>query len=668
MKKVIIFFASAIFSTISFGQMEKIVHTEDQATARKIDGQIKMKDYFSAIQELNMLIPKYSDQGFLYFYRGVARLGINDHDGAMEDFILAQSSNYWFNNEAINFLTSKKSMAKRLMDYMKYDQDLDSSRNFKPVIRPEDTLQGAMRPERSCYDVYFYDLTIKILPDTKSIEGSNRISFTAISRSKRIQIDLFPELKISSITMDGRELKFERLYRAVFVDLGEELQPGGKYSITVNYGGEPRIAPKPPWNGGFVWEKTKGRYNVGVACEQLGASSWWPVKDHLSDKPDSMKINLQVPSDYIGVSNGNLRSKKETGDGYTTFEWFVSYPINSYNVTVYMGDFMNYADTIRGNGRSFPVDYYILTRNLEKAKKYYAQTHEIFEVYEKLFGEYPFKRDGAGMVDAPFEGMEHQGAIAIGGNYGKGSKREVWPKGYDYLLIHETAHEWWGNAVAIGDMADAWINEGFTTYAECLFAERKSGYQDYLNTIASKFREILNAWPVVGERNINDNTFLTGDIYNKGAAMLNNLRCIINDDSLFMKIIRDYYRKYLFKITTTQDFIDLVKQEYPSQDLSEFFRIFLYQEKPPILKCQYVIDRKHTLTFTYRWTNVGPNFEMPFCIAVNGKDYVRLSGTPMFQTYTAEKVKSFSLANENNFDEKLVPRNSFTYYWTSWNF
>jgi len=378
-----------------------------------------------------------------------------------------------------------------------------------------------------------------------------------------------------------------------------------------------------------------------------------------------MRINLQIPEGYEGISNGNLRAEKKIEGGYTNFEWAVTYPINSYNVTFYIGDFVNFNETYSNREGTYQIDYYVLPRNLEKARKYYSKTKEVMDVFEKYFGEYPFRNDGAAMVEAPFEGMEHQGAIAIGGNYGKGNKREYWTKDYDYLLIHETGHEWWGNAVAIGDMADAWINEGFTTFAEYLFAEEKSGYPDYIKTAALNHENILNLWPIVGERNINDNTFLGNDIYHKGAAMLNNLRCIINNDTLFMKIIKEYYQRYKMKITTTTDFINIVK-ELTGNDYADFFRKFLYDAEPPVLSCSYQIDAKSNLTFNYKWINVGKDFKMPFCIAVSNKEYVRLEGTASLQTYTREKIRNFFLVNENHYDKNVVPGNAFTYYWTIW--
>lgn len=637
---------------------------EYQKSADYIQLLLNNDRYLEALDQVDLLISKEPDNPYGHFLKGVARLGLNDVPGARKSFKMVKAQGAASNSKFLNALASKEYMIKMLMENMGYDLKLDPLRNLKPVIEPKDTLQGALRAERNCFDVTFYDLTVKIIPKTKSIEGSNKIYFNTLSNTSNIQIDLFPELAISNILWNEKSLDFSRNYGAVFINFGEELKAGDTEEIVIEYNGIPREAPRPPWNGGFVWKKEKDRDFVGVACEQLGASSWWPNKDHLSDKPDSIRINIQVPTGYQAVSNGNLRSTNEAGNGYTNFEWFVSYPINNYNVTFYMGDFVNFNEPVTNAKGTYQIDYYVLSKNLKKATEYYAQTKEIIGVYEKLFGEYPFMNDGAGMVEAPFEGMEHQSAIAIGGNYGKGNKRNYWTKDFDYLLIHETGHEWWGNAVAIGDMADAWINEGFTTYAESLFAEEEFGYPSYVKATALNFQGIFNIWPIVGQKGINENAFLGGDIYTKGAALLNNLRCIIDNDTLYHRILKDYFEKYKYRITTTDDFVNLVNK-YTNHDFSDFFNKFLYDSDPPVLLCRYTLKNRH-LSFTYMWMNVGRNFEMPFCIAVNDNEYLRLNGTTSLQTFSRDNVKSFFLPNEYRFDEELVPRNSFTYYWTSW--
>lgn len=651
---------------MSFCQADPFSET-DKSLVDNLYHDLDNSKYFDAIAEVNYLILKYPGNAFFHYIKGVTKMYLNDVEGARLSFLKAKEMGFDDDDNYLNSFISKEYKLNLMLKDMGLDIKLDPDRDFRPVIEPKDTIRGALRAERSCFDVFFYDLMVKIIPETKSIEGCNKIKFHTLENLRIIQMDLFPEYTIKSILWNEKSLSFSRNCGAVFIDFGEEISAGNNEEIVIEYSGVPMEAIRPPWNGGFVWEKEKGRHYVGVACEHLGASSWWPNKDHLSDKPDSMRINIQVPSGYQAVSNGNLRSTKDVGNGYTNFEWFVSYPINNYNVTFYMGDFVNFNETYTNDSDSFQIDYYVLQKNLKKAKEYYSQTKEIIKVYEKMFGEYPFKNDGAGMVEAPFEGMEHQGAIAIGGNYRRNNKnRDYWTNDYDYLLIHETGHEWWGNAVAIGDMADAWINEGFTTYAECLFAEEKFGYPFYIKAEAYNQKRILNIWPIVGQRDINEDTFLDGDIYMKGAALLNNLRCIIDNDTLFKKIIKDYFEKYRYKITTTDDFVNFVN-DYTQRDLSAFFNKFLYDSEPPILVCSFKIENK-TLSFSYRWVNVGKNFEMPFCIAVNDNEYIRLNGTTYTQFYTHNGVKSFFLPNEFNFDETLMPKNSFTYYWTHWPF
>jgi aminopeptidase N len=665
MKTIFVVLFSISFTLGSYCQSGTI-SPEDRSSIEAVISMLDKGRSIEALEQINILVGKYPGEGYFRMLKGAAKMYMNDVEGGRRDFLMAQQLGY-MSNEMMNAVTSKEYMIKKLLKDQDYDFTLDPLRGYKPVIEQKDILQGGLSAERSCFDVLFYDLTVKILPETKSIEGKNKILFTTLSNTKTIQIDLFPQFTVTNILWNEKKLSFTRNFGAIFIDFGEELKAGSHEEIVIEYNGVPREAPRPPWNGGFVWEKAKGRHHIGVACEHLGASSWWPNKDHLSDKPDSMRINIQVPAGYKAVSNGNLRSEKEADKGYTNFEWFVSYPINNYNVTFYMGDFVNFNEKYTNPKGSYQIDYYVLPSNLKKAQEYYAQTKDIIGVYEKVYGEYPFMNDGAAMVEAPFEGMEHQGAIAIGGNYGKSSKkRDYWTKDYDYLLVHETGHEWWGNAVAVGDMADAWINEGFTTYSEYLFAEEKYGYPAYVKAAALNQKYIVNLWPVVGQKGINENTFLGGDIYNKGAAMLNNLRCIMDNDTLFKKILKDYFEKYRYKITTTDDFVKLVN-ETTKHNYSDFFNKFLYSADPPVLKCSYVIKNK-TLTFTYSWLNVGKDFEMPFCIAINDKEYIRLVGTTRLQVYNRDDVKSFFLPNEFRFDEKLVPRNSLTYYWTSWPF
>jgi aminopeptidase N len=371
-----------------------------------------------------------------------------------------------------------------------------------------------------------------------------------------------------------------------------------------------------------------------------------------------------VPEGYKGIANGNLRAEKPGDKGYINYEWFVSYPINTYGVTFYMGKFINFNETYIGNKDSLAMDFYVLEQNLETAKKFYKQTKDIIQVYEKLYGEFPYKKDGVGMVEAPYTGMENQTAIAIGDEYGSYMRRNYVKIDYDYLLIHETAHEWWGNAVTMADMADAWISEGFATYSEHLFVEQKLGYDEYVKVCAENMLEVENIWPMVGPYNVNDNAFLGGDVYNKGAAMLHNFRCELNNDTLFFSAIKGYFSKFIYQPISSKDFIDYFNSA-TGKDYSDFFRKFLYDADLPVLHYKMSMNND-TLKFTYNWAHVGKNFTMPFGIMVNDYNSIRLEGTTDPQTFILPKVKSFFIPNEIRFEKNEFARNSFTYFWTEW--
>ena len=538
---------------------------------------------------------------------------------------------------------------------------LDPARDYRLKLTACDTVRGTLGPARSCYDVGFYDLSVAIDPEMRKIAGHNKIYFTATNPSEIIQIDLFEHYEIQSIRMDGISMDFSRNCNAIFIPLTSTLNPGQKSVLEIEYSGTPPEADNPPWNGGFVWKEDKGKYWDGVACEHLGASVWWPVKDHLSDKPDSMRITLRAPFGYQAISNGNLRSVAPNDDKTTSFEWFVSYPINSYNVTFYLGNFVNFNEQFEGKAGPYQIDYYVLKNHLKKAKKYYSQTKRIFEVFTDLFGDYPYPADGAGFVEAPFIGMEHQGAVAIGTVYNSDYQQIDIPD-YDMLLVHETAHEWWGNTVAFGDMADAWISEGFSTYAEWMFIEKEFGYQKYLEAAGTYTRNIVNAWPIVGDRDVNDNNFITGDIYFKGAAMLHNLRCIMDNDSLFFRLIKGFYEEYRMKIASTNDFEAYVKNSCPG-DLTAFLETFLYQGNPPVLEYSFTLSGG-TLLLIYRWTGVPEDFTMPFCIVVHNNQCIRLTGTSAVQQYTFKGTDSFYIPTPFNFDPEILEPNSFTYFQT----
>lgn len=640
-------------------------YNPEQAARKKLIYQfIEEEKFYDAIREINYCLKQNPNAAQMYYFRGMIKYQLNDHIGARTDLIKAKNLDDNYNLEFVNYYTNKSLMVNYLIKYYLDSDTLLEENGFKPVFAYKDSLQGALRPERTCFDIYYYNLSVKILPEIKSIEGSNQIYFRTVSDTRKIQIDLAESYQLQSIRWNNKDLNYTRVFNAIFIDFDETLLAGENHLVTIKYKGKPRVAPSPPWNGGFVWRKDRSDWWVGVACEHLGASSWWPCKDHLTEKPDSMSVNIQVPTGYQAIANGNLRSTQVVDSEYSNFEWFVSYPINSYCVTFYMGKFVNFNEVYSSSTGSYNIDYYVLPRHLKRAKKFYSQTKDIVKVYEKLFGEYPYAKDGIAMVEAPYAGMEHQSAIAIGNEYGMNKRRGYEIQEYDYLLVHETAHEWWGNTVTMNDMADAWISEGFATYSEHLFMEARYGYAEYISASSKTMEDIRNIWPMVGIKDVNDNTFLGNDIYKKGAAMINNLRCTINNDSLFFLLIKSFYSQYKYKPLTTSQFIDYVNN-FTSTDYSDFFNKFLYSAEPPVLQYDFVLQND-TLYFEYRWINVGRNFKMPFSITVNEKENIRIVGGVDKKVIRIDNVKSFYLPNEHRLNKDQIAKNSFTYYWTLW--
>jgi|GEM_PF-279908 len=641
---------------IVFGQLKL------QSGYDEFQKQVEAGEMHEALMTISSMIASNPPAAWMFYYRGLVHYELNDRRSAIEDLRTAKKMGFIPTDDAVNYLIFPEYLANEVARGY-FDYPLTAGNGFKTRFTRKDSLHGGMRTERSCFDVFFYDLRISVKPKDKEISGSNTIFFKVLNDTKKIQIDLFAGLDIEMITWHNRDLGFRRECNAVFIDFPESLTAGIRDSIFIKYSGKPHIAINPPWNGGFVWEKKKGKDWVGVACEHLGASCWWPNKDVIADRPDSMKITVTTPAGFQGLSNGNLRNVIKTADKWS-FEWFVSYPITNYLVTLYVGDFIDLHKTYSNSGPqdTIPLDFYVLPSNGNKASEYYSQTETILKTYEKLYGPYPFHRDGVAMVEAPYAGMENQSAIAIGDEYGKRNRRVYDKCDYDYLLVHETAHEWWGNAVGMREMADAWISEGFTTYSEFLFMEQVYGYDRYMNLAVSAMTMILNIWPVVGNTGVNDNTFLGGDIYNKGAIMLHNLRCLLNNDTLFFGMLRTFYGKNIYRTVSTGDFISFATS-YTGKDLNPFLGKFLFEKDPPILNYRFARDGDDIL-FSYRWVEVDAGFEMPFLLFTNDGRQLRLEGSSGYRTTILPDTKSFLIANFSWYPKNRIMKNALTYFQT----
>lgn len=473
-----------------------------------------------------------------------------------------------------------------------------------------DTLRGMLTPLRTCYDINYYHLDVKVNIGEKSISGSNLFRFTAVENFKTVQIDLFANLKIDSIIYKKAVLPYKREYNAVFIDFPETIKKGEKDEFRVFYRGKPTIAKRAPWDGGFVFSTDKaGKPWVAVACQGFGASSWWPAKDHQSDEVDSMLISISVPKGLMDVSNGRLRSQEDLPDGYTRFNWFVSYPINNYTATLNIADYAHFTDNFNGEGGNLSLDYYVLQENLEKAKAQFADdVKPMLKCFEYWFGPYPFYRDGYKLVETPYLGMEHQSAVAYGNKYQKGYLgRDLSRTGFglrwDYIIVHESGHEWFGNNITAKDIADMWIHESFTMYSEGLFVECQDNQLAGATYINGLRRNVGNLKPIIGPYNVN--TEGSGDMYYKGANMLHAIRMILNNDTKWREILHGLNRDLGLKTTTTEEVVAYINAK-AGMDFTKIFDQYLRFPSIPTLEMKNAKGE-----ISYRWIADVAGFNMP---------------------------------------------------------
>ena len=480
-----------------------------------------------------------------------------------------------------------------------------------------DSLQGGETDERSCFDVTFYELEVEFLITEKKIKGKSKVHFTAIDSSKVIQLDLFQNLSISSIIFEGKRLNFLREENAIFIEFTRLLLPGRKYSVEVNYTGSPQIATHAPWDGGFVWGKDSlDRPFIGVACEGLGASAWWPNKDYLSDKPDSVSLKFIVPKNLVAVGNGKFIGKK-IKENNAIFEWRVTYPIINYNVTFYIGNYVKISDKYISAEDSTQLDllYYVLDYNEKKAKIHFGQVKPMLRTYEQLFGKYPFWNDGYKLVEAPYLGMEHQSAIAYGNQFKNGYMgKQIKGVDFDYVIIHESGHEYWGNSVSMKDMADMWIHEAFCTYTEALYVEKRYGYEIMIKYLKNMGRNILNDKPIIPDYYVNQ--MGSNDMYLKGACLLHMVRTIVQDDTKWFAFLKKIQNNYFYQSVETDDILGLIKTEL-GENVMPLFYHYLYNSHLPILSFRK--DEKQKNSYYLSWMDVESDFTYPVLVMEKNK-------------------------------------------------
>ena len=520
---------------------------------------------------------------------------------------------------------SSCSSTRQMMSRQRLDMEIPEKAEPYPKPTPRAKLLGELTAPRTCYDVTFYELNIDIDLDNRMIAGYVDFYAWAVNEFTELQFDLAKNMVLDEVNYKGRSLTYTREEDAVFVTF-PAVQAGTQFQFRVTYHGKPAEAKKPPWDGGFVWEKDKaGRDFVGVACEGDGASLWWPCKDHPTEEPDSMAINITVPSNIMCVANGRLREKVET-DVKTTYKWFVTKPINNYNVSVNIANYAVIADTIHSVTGIQPATYYVLDYNEAVAREHFKEARTMMRSLEKFFGPFPWWEDGYKLVETPYLGMEHQTAVAYGNDFKTYERGIRTIYGYmDYIILHETAHEWWGNNITACDGADVWLHEGFAVYSEVLYVEDQLGYPMSIHYLLELRRGIQNRRAIVGPRG----EYYWGfeDAYNKGAWILHTLRSVLDDDAMFFGILKGFQQEFAAQIVCTEDLVEYINNA-TVKDFTPFFDQYIFDRRPPTLEYSLTKDK-----LLYRYTGILPEFSMPVNVLVN-KDEVRLQPSMATQTLT----------------------------------
>lgn len=481
----------------------------------------------------------------------------------------------------------------------------------------QDTLRGSITPERVWWDLSYYHLDIKVDPETKTILGKNTIQYKVLQPYQVMQIDLQPPLALTKVTQNGETLEIKHDGNAHFVTLKNTQKIGETNSVVAYYEGQPREAVRAPWDGGISWKKDKnGNHFIASSCQGLGASVWWPNKDHMYDEVDSMLISVEVPKGLTDVSNGRLRSVEEH-DNTTTFNWFVNNPINNYGVNINIGDYANFSEVYKGEKGDLDMNYYVLKYNIETAKKHFEDAPKMMKAFEHWFGPYPFYEDSFKLVEVPYLGMEHQSSVTYGNQYLKGYlgndlSGTGWGLKFDFIIIHEAGHEWFANNITNVDIADMWIHESFTAYSESLFLDYYYGKKAASEYVIGTRKGIQNDRPIIGHYNVNNEG--SGDMYYKGANMLHTIRTMVNDDEKWRQILRTLNKNFYHQTVTTQQIENCLAEE-TGLDLTGFFNQYLRTTKIPVF--EYKFENK---TLKFRFSNTVDHFKMPLQISIDDKE------------------------------------------------
>jgi aminopeptidase N len=476
----------------------------------------------------------------------------------------------------------------------------------------QDSLRGSITPERIWWDLNYYHLDIKVDPNDSTVKGKNTIVYTVLKEYQIMQIDLQPPLQIVKATQNNIPLDIYRDGNVHFIELPEMQEIGDRNKVVVTYSGKPRVAIRPPWDGGITWDSDNNDNPfVASTCQGIGASIWWPCKDHMYDEVDSMLISVNVPKDLINVSNGRLRKLEQFNDGTKTYHWFISNPINNYGVNINIGDYAHFYEEYNGEKGLLDCDYYVLSYNLKKAHNQFNDVRKTLEAFEYWFGPFPFYEDSYKLVEVPYLGMEHQSSITYGNGYQNGYlgidlSGSGWGLKFDFIIGHESAHEWFANNITYRDMADMWIHESFAAYSEGLFLDYHFGKKASSEYVIGTRKNISNDRPIIGYYDLNN--MGSSDMYAKGANMLHTLRQLIEDDELWRDVLRGLNSEFYHQVVSTEQIENYISQK-TGKGLEAFFNQYLRDTRIPLL--EYTLDKK---TLKFRWVDIVEGFDMPIII------------------------------------------------------
>lgn len=524
----------------------------------------------------------------------------------------------------------------------------------RPFTRA-DTLRGAYdTPGRAWWDATFYDLHVRVDPATQAIEGSNAITYRALADGQEMQIDLMEPLQVDSMMVAGRRVQFRREGNAFFPALPSVQRAGTMGTITVHYHGVPQVAKRPPWEGGFSWlTDSLGRPWIVTTDQGMGASVWWPNKDTQADEPDSQRVAITVPAPLVNVSNGRLRRVVPNSDGTTTYEWFVTNPINNYAIAVAAGNYSHWSETYDGEGGVLTMDYWPLDYNLQAAMRQWTQARSMMQCFEHWFGPYPWYADGYKMIEVPNAGMEHQSAVAYGNWFRNGYRdRDLSGTGlgltFDFIIIHESAHEWWGNNITTRDMADMWVHESFANYSEGIYVECQQGKEAGARYTVGSRLGIRNDRPIIPVYGVNAQG--SGDMYPKGGNMLHTIRQLVNNDAKWRGILRGLNSEFRHQTVTGAQVEQYITRE-SGLDLSKVFDQYLRDTRIPVLEHRAVGG-----AVEYRWNNVVAGFNMPVRVRFGDGAWMMLRPTAAWQRVAVPSAGALVVDENYYVKEALVDK------------